>query len=185
MIYHEYKAPSIQRSETKLKIFVGGSIEQNTAEYWQSKFIEQFNTELIDSIVGNDSEAKNKLLEKLNILPNKYLTFYNPRRDDWDSSWECDKNNKQFYEQVTWELDHLDKSDIIAIYFDPNTKSPISLMELGLYASTGKVFVCCPKGFWRKGNVDIVCEKYNIPIFEDFDTWIFRMVKRALALRLI
>jgi hypothetical protein len=48
------------------------------------------------------------------------------------------------------------------MYFDPNTKSPISLLELGLFAKSGKMIVCCPNGFWRKGNVDIVSQPHGI-----------------------
>ena len=50
------------------------------------------------------------------------------------------------------------------MYFDPSTKSPISLLELGLFARTGKTIVVCPDGFWRKGNVDIVCERYGVKV---------------------
>ena len=53
------------------------------------------------------------------------------------------------------------------MYFDPETKSPISLLELGLFANSGKIHVICPEGFWRKGNVDIVCDEYNIPMYKD------------------
>ena len=41
--------------------------------------------------------------------------------------------------------------------------SPISLLELGLYATTGKLRLICPEGFWRKGNVDIVAYRNQIP----------------------
>jgi hypothetical protein len=51
------------------------------------------------------------------------------------------------------------------MYFVPGTISPISLMELGLFAN--KCVVYCPEGFERKGNVDIVCQRYNIPVYED------------------
>lgn len=53
------------------------------------------------------------------------------------------------------------------MYFDPFTKSPISLLELGLFANSGKLHVICQSPFWRKGNVDIVCAKYNIPVYEN------------------
>lgn len=53
------------------------------------------------------------------------------------------------------------------MHFEPDTMSPITLLELGLYASSGKLIVSCPKGFWRRGNVEIVCEKYKIPFFEN------------------
>jgi len=120
----------------KLSIFLAGSIEMGVAEDWQSKIEE----ELMDCNV----------------------TVFNPRRDSWDNSWEQTIHNPEFKEQVEWELDHLDKCDIILMYFDENTKSPISLLELGLYASSGKMIVYCPEGFWRKGNVDIVAGRYDI-----------------------
>jgi hypothetical protein len=120
----------------KLSIFLAGSIEMGIAEDWQSKI--------------------EKELDGLDV------TIYNPRRDSWDSSWVQSIHNEQFREQVEWELDHLDKSDVIVMYFDENTKSPISLLELGLYASSGKMIVYCPEGFWRKGNVDIVSKRYDI-----------------------
>jgi hypothetical protein len=56
------------------------------------------------------------------------------------------------------------------MYFSPETKSPISLLELGLHAESSRMVVCCPPGFWRKGNVDIVCTRYNIPLFNDMES---------------
>ena len=38
-------------------------------------------------------------------------------------------------------------------------------MEIGLYANSGKLVVVCPKEFYRYDNVRIVCEKYNIPLY--------------------
>jgi hypothetical protein len=131
----EIQAPN----KTPKKVFLAGSIEMGKAINWQ--------TELVSGLSGHDNEP--------------YIV-YNPRRDDWDSSWEQKITNDQFREQVEWELSSLDDSDIIVMYFDPNTQSPISLLELGLYADSGKVIVYCPNGFWRKGNVDIVCKKYGI-----------------------
>lgn len=125
-------------------IFVGGSIEQDTATKWQNEFVKAFK-------------------DYAGIL-------FNPRRDEWDAAWVQEQGDNEFTKQVVWELDHLDKADIIFLYFDPNTKSPISLLELGLYANSGKVIVCCPKGFWRKGNVDIICTRYSIPGFLDMNT---------------
>ncbi len=140
----EIKAPNTLPK----KIFLAGSIEMGNAENWQEKIVTKFKD-------------------------NGYI-FLNPRRDDWDSSWEQKIENVQFNEQVTWELNALDSSDVIIMYFDPNTKSPISLLELGLYATSGKLIVCCPEGFWRKGNVDIVCKRYNIPTVETIDKLILR-----------
>jgi hypothetical protein len=132
------------------KIFLAGSIEMGKAEDWQS---------MIPTIFENRQE----------------LVFFNPRRDDWDSSWEQNESNPQFNYQVNWELDHLDEADLIFMYFSPETKSPISLLELGLYANSGKMIVCCPDTFYRKGNVDIVCSKFNVPVYNTIGSAIGRL----------
>ena len=72
-------------------------------------------------------------------------------------------------EQVLWELNNLDDADVIVAYIDPKTLSPITLLEIGLHAKGGKLIVYCPDGFWRKGNIDVVCRKYNIKQVETFD----------------
>ena len=124
---------------TPYLVFLAGSIELGAAENWQEKII--------------------NILMKSN-LDNTYIL--NPRRLDWDSSWIQDISNSKFKEQVEWELNALELSSKILMYFDASTKSPISLLEFGMYAKTGKLIVCCPEGFWRKGNIDVVCEKYKV-----------------------
>jgi hypothetical protein len=42
-------------------------------------------------------------------------------------------------------------------------------MEFGLHARSGKIVVYCPEGFYRRGNVQIVCEKYGIEIVPSLD----------------
>jgi len=136
----EIKAPKriVCCEESGYKIFLAGSIEMGKADNWQKRIVRE--------------------LKKEPVL------ILNPRRDDWDSSWVQSIDNPQFRKQVEWELKALDIADIIVLCFDPTTKSPISLLELGLYANSGKLIVHCPEGFWRKGNVDIVCRKYKIPM---------------------
>jgi hypothetical protein len=64
-----------------------------------------------------------------------------------------DISNPWFKKQVDWEMDHLNKADIIALYFQPRTLGPISLLELGMHAkdlsydsTSRKLVVCCLKG---------------------------------------
>ena len=80
--------------------------------------------------------------------------------------------NLKFREQVEWELDGLDRADVIAMWFMPGTKSPITLLELGLYARSGKLLVGCPEGFWRKGNIEVVCRKFDVPLLDDWDMFL-------------
>ena|SRR3990167_7829192 len=133
----EIQAPNI--IEIKLNnryLFLAGSIEMGVAENWQEKVVR--------------------------LLKDTDWILFNPRRSDWDSSWVQSIDNPQFREQVGWELEALTLADKIILYFDPNTKSSISLLELGLFAKSDKMIVICPEGFWRKGNVDIVCHRYAI-----------------------
>lgn len=143
----EFKPPQnlAVRSRNRKTVFLGGSIEMGKAKNWQKDATEFFN-----QLGGWD--------------------IFNPRRDDWDSSWEQSFDNPQFFQQVVWEHTALELADLIIICFEGGTMSPISLLELGLFAKTGKIRVVCPKEFWRKGNVDIVCSFYDIPLYVHIDT---------------
>ena len=133
------KAPRSINSEdeNRLRVFLAGSIEMGKAIYWQKQ--------LEDEFAGKED-----------------IVLYNPRRESWDNSWVQDINNVQFKEQVDWELHAMEAADLIIMYFAPDTQSPVTLLELGLFARSGKLIVCCPEGFRRKGNVDIVCRKYGV-----------------------
>lgn len=138
------KAPNPYQIDTSFpSVFLAGSIEMGDAENWQVK------------------------VEK--ALESRQGLILNPRRDDWDKSWEQSIHNEQFREQVEWELGALDLVSHIFLYFDPNTKSPISLLEFGMYAQTGKLVVCCPPGFWRKGNIEVTCAMYGVDLYETLD----------------
>jgi hypothetical protein len=42
----------------------------------------------------------------------------------------------------------------------------------------GKLVACCPDGFWRKGNFQIICEKYAIPLIEKKEEFMERVWER-------
>jgi Nucleoside 2-deoxyribosyltransferase like len=137
------EAPQLwKNAQNKPVIFLAGSIEMGKAVNWQAA-------------VGNKFKDYDIIL-------------LNPRRVDWDNSWEQSVNNIKFSEQVNWELNGIEKSDRIIFYFQGGTKSPITLLELGLIADKNKAVVYCEIDFWRKGNVDIVCQKYGI---KQVDSW--------------
>lgn len=130
-----YKPPAPMPDGGKM-LFLAGTIEQGTGPDWQKEMVAML----------EDTEW--------NIL--------SPRRDAWDATWSQEKDAPLFRKQVEWELAGLERADKVLFYFAPGTKSPISLLELGLFARSGKLLVVCPLGFWRKGNVDIVCEHLGI-----------------------
>lgn len=138
------------------RVFLAGSIEMGAAELWQDKVA--------------------RMLEGTDFI------VLNPRRDDWDSTWEQKIENPKFREQVEWELQGLEEADAIFIVFDPATKSPITLLELGLMAGLRdpeNVFVVCPEGFWRKGNVDIVCRRYGITQYDTIEEAVRALVREG------
>jgi hypothetical protein len=127
----------------------------------------------------DQSEWRETLSTSLSDLP---VTIYNPYRPDWDSSWTEDINFLPFREQVEWELDKQDKTDVVVIYFHPATQAPVSLLELGLCARVpGKAIVVCPEGYWKRGNVQIVCETYGVEMVDNVDALREAIVKRLPA----
>lgn len=136
-------------------LFAAGSIEMGAAEDWQ------------DRLAHDLRFARGTLL--------------NPRRDDWDSSWVQSIENEQFRRQVDWELDGLRCADVVALYLSPGTVSPISLLELGLYAESKKLVVFCPEGYARKGNVDIVCRRFGVTAASSWDDWLTQLYERLLT----
>lgn len=144
------KAPGKYNTQGKFTIFLAGTIDMGKGENWQQQVGDYFAD-----------------------FPD-WLLILDPRRDDWDDSWEQSIENKEFKEQVTWELQSQEAADLIMFVFATNEKNaekaeaPITLMELGLFKDKQCV-VCCPEGYYRKGNVDVVCERYGIPVYEDFE----------------
>ena len=156
----EVKAPEypVMSAVLRKSIFLAGSIEMGTAENWQDRIIKE--------------------LSDVN-----QLIIYNPRRDGWDSTIEQKMDNVIFNEQVVWELRNLEKATCIPMYFQPGTKSPITLLELGLFARSGKLIVCCPEGFWRKGNVDILCREYEIRQVNSLDMLVLAVTDEIRSLK--
>lgn len=123
----------------EVRVFLGGTIDLGDSEDWQSRIIND-----IKSRVSVDTD----------------VSVFNPRRESWYGNPVTD--NPEFVRQVDWELENLEAADIIVMMLLGSSKSPVSLMELGLHARTSRVIVYCEDGFWRKGNVDMVCERYGV-----------------------
>lgn len=139
------KLPARREELIDRSVFLAGSIEMGTAEDWQSH--------LTSALAQHAND----------------LVVLNPRRDEWDASWRQRIDSAPFREQVEWELEAQERASVIAMYFAPETKAPITLLELGLFARSDKLVVCCPDGYWRKGNVEVVCARYGVPLAADLD----------------
>jgi hypothetical protein len=118
------------------RVFLGGSIDMGSAPDWQAAMIR--------------------------ALADQDVVVFNPRRPDWNPAWKPVASEPEFRRQVEWELAALESADVIVLYLAPGSQSPISLLEMGLHARSGKLIVLCPEGFWRKGNVDITAQAYGV-----------------------
>lgn len=148
------KAPELYEQDERMAIFLGGAIDMGAAENWQDRLTKD-------------------------LSDYQELVILNPRRDDWDSSWKQDPTpGTQFYEQVEWELECQEQADVNIYYFTADSKAPITLLELGLF-NDDNVVVCCPKEFYRYGNVKMVCERYGINMVETYDE-LLKLLRDAL-----
>jgi hypothetical protein len=141
----------------ELAIFLAGSIEMGKAEDWQSA--------LTTALASRDG------------------VVLNPRRDAWDSTWTQSITDPRFREQVTWELDALDLAEVIAMWFAPDTKAPITLLELGLHVRSARIVVGCPDGYWRKGNIEVVCQRFGATLCGDWASFVAAVGQKLDACR--
>jgi len=102
-------------------VFLAGSIEMGNATDWQAALTVALAARLADRA--------------------GHVVMLNPRHDAWDASWRQTIDELRFREQVEWELDGLDRADVIAMWFAAETRAPITLLELGLHARGGKLVV--------------------------------------------
>jgi hypothetical protein len=161
----QIKPPNPINVSTYRSFFLAGSIEMGKAEDWQKNVVSS--------------------------LEDYAVTILNPRRDNWDSTWLQSIDSPQFKEQVEWELSGIEQVTDVIMYFAPGTLSPISLLELGLILGrtgddlykTQKIWVCCPHGFYRKGNIDITCNRYDVNVWEDLNVML-KDIKMSLLERL-
>ncbi|MEI2431585.1 nucleoside 2-deoxyribosyltransferase domain-containing protein [Lysobacter yananisis] len=134
------RSPQPVPADDRLKVFLAGSIDMGGTTDWQAQLARE--------------------------LADEGVVLLNPRREDWNPAWKPVAEEPEFRRQVEWELTALQRADVIAMYLAPGSQAPVSLLELGLHAGSDKVLLACPDGFWRKGNVDIVAQRYGIPSYD-------------------
>lgn len=143
----ELKPPTKYVSDKRKTLFLAGSINMGKTVDWQK-------------------DLSNRLLKEFTDL-----WIFNPRRDDWDNSWEQDIKNEKFSEQVNWEIEHIDKATYLFFYFDKEHMSPISLYELGYVAKAKYLspIVYCPKEYIRHGNIQIYASRDHFRLFTNYE----------------
>lgn len=90
--------------------------------------------------------------------------IFDPTNENHNSLSDSEMKN-----HIAWELEALSLSDTIFLNFLPDSESPISLVELGLYVKSNKLIVICPKEFYKSRYVIQLCSTYNTPLFDSLD----------------
>lgn len=87
---------------------------------------------------------------------------------------------------MNWELAGMENADVLAVFFGTDTEAPITLMELGLAARERgtKCVVACVEGYKKKGNVQVVCERYGIKFVNDEEQLIQAVLEKLKELGL-
>jgi hypothetical protein len=140
---HEELPRELTSDKSFTKIFLAGTIDMGNSRDWQAELHDRFSK-----------------------MDGRYILF-NPRQEHWDAS----RPGEMDY-QVRWELDHLEEADMIIMYILGSSKSPISLLEMGLHARGGKMTVICEEDFYRYDNVRITCDYYDVPLYNDLDSFL-------------
>lgn len=147
----------IPANDTRLKVSLAGSIERGKAGNWQQ-------------------QVQPALADESGLL-------LNPRRADGNPAWRAEADEPGFRRQVEWELAALEQTDIVLMYFAPGTQSPITLLESGLHARSGKLLVAAPAGYWRKSNLDIPAVRYGVPRSDDLPALVSALKQRLAVQR--
>ena len=145
----------LPKAITAPQLFLAGSIDMGRAENWQAKVAHFFE------------------LDALIIL--------NPRREDWNPNWKQMIDHPEFRAQVEWELAAMEQANQILMYFAAESLAPITLLELGLMARSGKLTVVCAPEYWRRGNIEVICERFGLPLFTQLETTLPLLRDRLLG----
>lgn len=129
-----------------VRVFLAGAIDMGKAAPWQNQVIADF----------EDTNA---------------VTFFNPRREDWDASWTQTLDNPQFVEQVNWELDYIERAHIVFMYFPGTSVAPISLLEFGLCIGLDKILIVAAEPeYHRRGNLAVMCDRAGITLHSTLES---------------
>ena len=103
------------------------------------------------------------------------LTLVNPRRENFTPD--------TLDEQIAWELDALERVNVILMWFPKNARAPISFFEAGLYMRTNKLFIGAEPGFYRRRNLELTCERYGVRLYDVLGAMVSRLPRMANLMR--
>lgn len=131
--------PSLYLPTTGPKIFLAGSIDCDNDEHWRKEVTDYIKTVWFENINNKHS-----------------ITIYSPRRDEeWTPDLEI--------EQATWDISMMNIADYIILHLTGDSVAPVSLLELGLFSASSKLFLSIDDTYVRKNIAELhySCYGYN------------------------
>ena len=129
--------PSLYVPVSGPKIFLAGSIDRTKGRNWREEITDYIQESWFESEFNTD-----------------HITIYSPRRAD--DKWKPDME----VEQAAWDMSMLSMADYIILHLTGDTVSPVSLLELGIFMKSPKLYVSVDSSYKRKRIVELYTANY-------------------------
>ena len=130
---------------------------------------------------GDDNERRHdQLITCLMHAPTTQVTIIDAWRDDYDDSPVQFKPNQRSAIQYRWELLNLPRVDVVAVYFAPDSKAPVSLLDFGLAAARDatKLVVYCEDDSHLRCHVEHICQEMHVFLVDTFDEFVRAVIDK-------
>lgn len=171
MIYEICPPNRVRPNHDTHTVFFAGAIDNGAAVNWQQEALTLLR-EYRTTVYNTEGHT---------------VWVYNPRRPDWNADLDTSADNPMFAEQVEWELDFISSAesgaDTVLMVFPASAKAPITLLELGIMVTKfpERLVVVVEDGYWRRGNIEIVCRRAGIPVYTNLSHGLTAVARRIRA----
>ena len=149
-----YPDPMIEDAGAIKILLTGSSSIYGDPNYdWQNKFIEGL-VKLVDPTP--DTKTGIMMYSKFNYI------VVDPRSNAQNQEMVLD--NPDFVNGFSYYLDMAEKADAIILNFLQKSTAPKPLFDLGYLIRSGKTVVRCSPGYMQAGLVNVVCQRFNVPL---------------------
>lgn len=139
-------------SNDAIKIYLAGSQDLNLAgnNDWQMK-------------MATATVALTEGTTAISVFKGHQWIFINPKMAP-QMNPEISLANPEYVNKKNWEMDMANAADGIFLNFLKKSVSPLPLFEFGLFASSGKLIVRCPEGYYQYSQVALTCQRMGITL---------------------
>lgn len=126
---------------------------------WQTDLTEKISSNVIKCLA--ESLDKARKFQRVVVL--------NPRRRDWDNSWNLDPLDPRLIAQIEWEHSAIEMSHLVFVNILESSQSPISLQEVGLIYDKSKLIIHLPPKYEFQAILEKYAQHHSIVSHSSFD----------------